>query len=110
MTLPINTIICGNCGFCCKSLLIEITELDVVREPRLLEYAELLDGHGKIKYESNWDREYLLPSPCPFLIENKCSIYPTRPNLCVSFDVGSEQCSQALNFIFEEECLFKDKK
>ena len=32
-------------------------------------------------------------SPCKMLDEeNRCSIYPTRPNVCVALQAGDEQC------------------
>ena len=35
-------------------------------------------------------------SPCPFHDEElQCSIYPTRPNVCVAMEAGSEQCELA---------------
>ncbi len=85
---------CKQCGQCCCSLIIEIDHLDIVREPKLAEHAVLLDGNGTMKYESDWEKIYNLTfcKPCPMIEDNKCSIYPTRPNCCVGFKVGSEQC------------------
>ncbi|ODU02548.1 MAG: hypothetical protein ABS79_00290 [Planctomycetes bacterium SCN 63-9] len=91
---------CDRCGLCCRQLIIEIAHVDVVREPRLLPPAtRLLDGNGAISYESDWDKEYGLACgsshPCPMLAEDGlCSIYPTRPNVCVSFEAGSAQCEE----------------
>lgn len=94
MTSPANH--CDNCGLCCMSLVIEIGEHDVIREPRLIPHVKLLDGGGEYVFEDPLDREYiLLPTICPFLDQDcKCSIYPTRPNVCVGFMVGGEQCNQ----------------
>jgi len=79
-------------------MIVEIEHLDIVREPRLLEAAKLLDGNGKIEFESEWEKQYLLACgnsrPCPFLKDNKCQIYPTRPNVCVLFEPDGEQCKQ----------------
>ena len=34
--------------------------------------------------------------PCPFLGgDNRCTIYPTRPNVCVAMQAGDEQCQAA---------------
>jgi len=82
---------CLKCGSCCRELILEIEHLDIVREPKLLEYATLLDGHGQITYDSDWEKEYMLPAPCPFLVDNQCSIYPTRPNICVGFDPDGDE-------------------
>ncbi|KKK66302.1 hypothetical protein LCGC14_2965470 [marine sediment metagenome] len=86
---------CERCGACCRNAILEIQHLDVVREPRLLEHAKLLDAD--LGHESDWDKEYFLPTPCPFLVvcigsivHDTCSIYPTRPNMCVAFDPDDE--------------------
>ncbi len=78
---------CKECGRCCKELKLEIVELDLIREPRLKLFAEPLDGEWK--NDNPFDKAYALPSPCPFLINNKCSIYKSRPNICVAF---SDKC------------------
>jgi len=55
-----------------------------------------LDGNGKIEYESEWEKEYALPIPCPFLgVDNLCTIYFTRPNICVFLQPGDDQCLMA---------------
>lgn len=81
---------CQKCGHCCRNLIVEIEKLDVIREPRLLEgvlNSEPLDFNGEPR------DIYGLKIPCPFLMKNnQCSIYPTRPNVCVGFNFGSSQC------------------
>jgi len=94
---------CKQCGACCSELIIEIEHVDVVREPKLLDIAKHLacgvGDDGEYEYpEDKWDRQYRLGTAtksCEMLKNNKCSIYPTRPNLCVSFEAGSEQCLAA---------------
>jgi Fe-S-cluster containining protein len=91
--------VCLDCGLCCKKLIVEIEHLDVVREPRLLNKATLMDGNGSITFNSDWEKSYLLAcgEPCPFLdgiTRFRCGIYPTRPNTCVGFEVGSVQCNE----------------
>ena len=86
---------CGDCSLCCRKLIIEIDHIDVVREPTLLPAVTLLDGNGKIQYDSDWEKQYRLTvgEPCPKLTDaGKCSIYPTRPNCCVAFEAGGEEC------------------
>jgi Fe-S-cluster containining protein len=87
---------CKDCGLCCKKLIIEITHVDVVREPSLLPVVTLLDGNGRIQYDDDFDKEYNLTcgKPCAMLVGNRCSIYPTRPNICIQFEVGGEQCNE----------------
>ncbi|MCC7422360.1 MAG: YkgJ family cysteine cluster protein [Planctomycetaceae bacterium] len=89
---------CDQCGACCRQFLIECDDVDVLREQRLIE----VDRHhaGKPVHEvvqgirTEW-KAVILPTPCPFLAENRCSIYPTRPNCCVGLDAGDEQCQSA---------------
>jgi Fe-S-cluster containining protein len=90
---------CADCGLCCKSLIIEIDHVDVVREPRLLPVVKLLDGHGAVTYESHWEKQYGLAygrkHPCKLLSDdNRCTIYATRPTCCVAFEVGGEHCNE----------------
>lgn len=90
---------CDECGACCSgALIVEIQQLDVVREPKLLDRAKLMDGNGKIEYESDWEKVYLLAAsnPCPLLGPDcRCTIYPTRPNVCVAMEAGDSQCQLA---------------
>jgi Fe-S-cluster containining protein len=91
---------CDRCGACCREIIVEVQELDVVREPRLAAVAELMDGRGKVEFESHWERTYLLACghthPCPLLgPDNLCGVYPTRPNVCVAFEAGTDLCQQA---------------
>jgi len=91
---------CDQCGACCKGYpIVEVGELDILREPRLIDadphhrgktIEQILDDYGK-------GMAVILAcgSPCPFLRENRCSIYPTRPNCCVGFMAGDEECQQA---------------
>ena len=90
---------CDGCGACCKgTLIVEANYLDVLREPRLLgadvtgrrtTIAELAEDDGRcILLAAN--------KPCQFLSpEGRCTIYPTRPNVCVEMQAGDEQCQDA---------------
>jgi Fe-S-cluster containining protein len=93
---------CDKCGACCKgSLIVEADELDVMREPRLID----VDPHhvGKsvdeLVLEIQTEMKAVLVvcgSRCPFLgTDNACTIYPTRPNDCVGMQAGDEQCQHA---------------
>lgn len=84
---------CEDCGLCCKKLIIEIGHIDVVREPLLKSVVVELDND--VSRESDWDRVYGLPTTCSFLSpENRCTIYKSRPNPCVAFEVGGEHCNE----------------
>lgn len=91
---------CDRCGACCKGhLIVECEELDILREPRLIE----ADRHHRGKtvermlddYERGMAVILAITRPCPFLADNQCSIYPTRPNCCVGLEAGDEQCQAA---------------
>lgn len=80
---------CLKCGACCRNLIIEAEQLDVMREPRIAAECRKLDGNGTIPEE---DVKWCLAPRivdgkmcgCPFLTPaNQCGIYPTRPNVCV---------------------------
>ena len=90
---------CDSCGACCKgNLLIECDEIDVLREPRLID----ADRHHAGKSVDQMVREITedcmavllnCGHRCQFLGEdNRCGIYPTRPNCCVGMEPGDEQC------------------
>lgn len=90
---------CKDCGLCCKKMIVEIEHVDVVREPKLLQIDKLLDGNnGRVQYDSDWEKQYSLycgGDGCKLLTEdNRCSIYPTRPNCCVAFEMGGDQCNE----------------
>ena len=93
---------CDACGACCQGhLIVEAEYLDVVREPALL---------GEDRFRDGWSLEQAIddlvqegrivliagPNRCSFLDEDcRCSIYPTRPNVCVAMEAGDEQCQDA---------------
>lgn len=91
---------CDQCRACCKgSLIIEADDLDVMREPRLIDAHHRGKPVHQVVYEIQHDFKtvYLAGgSPCAFLNpDNRCSIYPTRPNCCVGMEAGDEQCQAA---------------
>ena len=79
----------------------EADELDVQREPRLVaadkHYNRLSAADAVQQLREDVGRCLVIACgcPCPFLAEDQCSIYPTRPNVCVALEPGSEQCQMA---------------
>lgn len=63
-------------------------EIDLMREPKLKEHAVKYMRQGQ-DMNNPFDQTYRLPTPCPFLEGDLCSIYKSRPNLCVSYN---EEC------------------
>lgn len=92
---------CDQCGACCRQFLVEADEIDVLREPRLAQadphYAKLTIEETLVQLQDEFRVVLVaLPGrPCMFLNDNKCSIYPTRPNVCVGMLAGDEQCQEA---------------
>lgn len=85
---------CDECGACCRHHIIEADLFDAIREPKIAERAKLLDGHGKIPLD---DASFSLAvcDPCVFMDGNRCSIYSSRPSVCVSYAAGGMQCQEA---------------
>ncbi len=99
---------CLKCGACCRSFVVECFWLDAVREPRLLQAQGLTPTMKKLGLSAtpaltladleSEDRCIMLAGiePCRFLGQDRrCTIYPTRPNSCVGFEAGGEQCIEA---------------
>ncbi len=96
---------CDQCGACCNgSLIVEADEIDLLREPRLIEADPHLKGQSAEQVVEKLQNDFGLvillacgtDRPCPFLAADKrCSIYPTRPNECVAMQAGDDQCQAA---------------
>lgn len=104
-----KTYACDSCGLCCQKLIIEIEWLDFQREPRLRDVTKPFtvpagmfiadDNDERIEDPDPYMAGAMLACgrrmPCPMLGEDKrCTIYPTRPNCCVSFEPGGEKCQE----------------
>jgi hypothetical protein len=90
---------CDKCGACCQHLLIEIEQLDLIREPRLIPMCRPLrrdpddPDRDPIEVVPGFQDGAKLNRPCPMLGPDKlCQIYSSRPNICVGFMAGSLQC------------------
>ncbi len=72
---------CLECGNCCKTYQIILTEADQIRIGKFLG-KDILDV--LLNYHLLDDGQILVQSlPCPFLgIDNVCSIYEVRPAVC----------------------------
>jgi Fe-S-cluster containining protein len=89
---------CDLCGACCRgTLIVEAYYLDALREPRILD-ADVTGRKVALDDLDDECRCVLLAAglPCRFLgDDSRCTIYPTRPNTCVGFEAGDEQCQEA---------------
>ena len=96
---------CDRCAACCTgALIVEADALDVMREPTLVTADPIMAGREPRdvidELSSDFGRVLLLACgkgrPCTFLGADKlCSIYSTRPSVCVALQAGSEQCQAA---------------
>lgn len=85
---------CKRCGLCCRVLWFEPTDLDALREPRIAKEGRIMIGGP------DCEPLFAINSPnnshwCIFLRQaNRCDIYATRPNECVSFEPGGDHCNE----------------
>lgn len=80
--------VCDQCGACCSGKLVDLYEVDLLREPKLKEYCHPVREADEVGFLNACPH-------CPFLADKQCSIYPTRPVICVVFKAGNEQCQEA---------------
>jgi Fe-S-cluster containining protein len=90
---------CDHCGACCEELIVEVNELDVLREPRLtLADPRTSDRNPEDVIEELRDEAKCLviagPYKCRFRSE-QCHIYNVRPNVCVAMQAGDDECQRA---------------
>ena len=75
---------CTACGNCCKTLVINVADDELVP---LAEHLQLSEEATKEKYieESMAGRLFINTMPCHFLSDNKCTIYEARFTECRDF-------------------------
>ena len=79
-----DTIDCTTCGNCCKVIKPSVKKNDIVKLSKSLNITP--DRFITNYIEENEDRENVLnQTPCPFLSENKCTQYSSRPADCASY-------------------------
>jgi Fe-S-cluster containining protein len=107
---------CDGCGECCRQLIIEVAEVDLIREPRLIPHVEpfrcppgfvLADDDGEEVeeqvpgYGGGGNLACGEGKPCGLLSppgpdgRRGCTVYPTRPGACVYMPAGGEQCQRS---------------
>jgi len=75
---------CTQCANCCREVTPTFSEVEVDRLAVLLGMTrqELIDTHlerTEDRGENPWQTRV---KPCPFLMENRCSVYEDRPGNC----------------------------
>lgn len=73
---------CTQCGNCCHSLKPEVTDKEIERLAKIDnlspgEYVEKFVGRDELNATP-----FLKDTPCKYLKDKKCSIYPSRPQEC----------------------------
>jgi len=105
---------CKRCGNCCRGqFIIDLECLDIIREPRLLEQSKPFkgvkgpcglfedeDGTIYVAHDGNCHRLDQEPH-CPFLTDDGCFIYATRPYACLTFVPGCEKCLEVSDLDLE---------
>lgn len=76
---------CAACANCCKVMTPLLESHDVVRLARHLNMSEAAFRGQYLQKEKEEDGHALKGLPCPFLKNNRCSVYDARPDLCRSY-------------------------
>lgn len=82
---------CTQCANCCKALVVAPDYRDIGELSQHLELSTL-DFKKKYMKKDSEGELVLKQKPCPFLKNNKCSVYSKRPQLCRNypyFDKGN---------------------
>lgn len=75
---------CTQCANCCKALIVAPDYRDISELSQSLELSTLDFKKKYMKKDSEGDL-VLKQKPCPFLKNNKCSVYSNRPQLCRNY-------------------------
>ena len=111
--------LCTKCGVCCtmEDFLTagEITATPEERPEIHAKIKELFDELGKMweADEAKYD-EYIMHTPCPFLVNSACSIYEIRPGGCrlfpkTAFGMQTQDCPPLNRFKKQRLALKKGK-
>ncbi|MHB8392290.1 MAG: YkgJ family cysteine cluster protein [Acidobacteriaceae bacterium] len=76
MILKPISVPCGKCSACCHKVIVGVSDEDIASG-----FPYKLRDHGNYKtLERNENND------CIYLVDDKCSIYDNRPNICRAFD------------------------
>jgi Fe-S-cluster containining protein len=82
--------VCDQCGLCCKLedfLTAGPTKVNPAENPQLSDrLTEIYEDTGR-RWEADPEKyeRYIATTPCPFVKDKKCTIYPYRPDGCRQF-------------------------
>ncbi len=76
---------CQQCGNCCKSLMPSVTEGEIETLAVIDNLASADFREKFIETDSFEENVYLKKTPCKYLKDKSCTIYPQRPETCRSY-------------------------
>jgi Fe-S-cluster containining protein len=80
----------GECGKCCSHYhTVKLNDYDIQRIQENTEHKDI----SKYIIEDNQNGKHLKGNPCPFLVDNACSIYEYRPDTCYLYPVIGSKVS-----------------
>jgi Fe-S-cluster containining protein len=99
---------CSICGLCCKDQLLTISRKDANIISRKLG-IDKREFYEKYTHYNEETFETAMNMPCPFLKDNRCTIYDYRPEMCKNYPVflsddgivviqDIEACAKATHF------------
>jgi Fe-S-cluster containining protein len=75
---------CTQCGNCCIELRTSVDETEIERLSILKNCSKEVFENISIEKNNEGDK-YLKDTPCIFLMDKSCTIYPDRPEDCISY-------------------------
>lgn len=76
---------CGTCANCCKEVSPKLSEEDVTRLASCLGISPSELTAAYLRPTEDGDAYCFRQKPCPFLRNNRCTVYDARPDDCRSF-------------------------
>jgi Fe-S-cluster containining protein len=95
-------LVCTQCGACCRN-----TNGEVLFPPDVEQLARRLGiskNAFKVKYTITYGGKRLLKGPCPFLVDNRCSVYEDRPIVCKTYPLNRRKIVPGHSFIMIGGC------
>lgn len=111
--------VCDKCGVCCKIddfLTAGPAKVSATENPQLYHQLQSIYEEMGKRWETNPEEydQYITHTPCRFLKDKKCSIYPYRPDGCrqfpnTPFGLLSEDCAALDRFKKQQAALCRGR-